>query len=125
MSNVNSSNTAPESFAELPERETVVDEVLKSTYLWTALRRLHEDLNAKTRHSSQSKLPLDAIHLSNLLLSDVHDFVGDFHDARTLPKFDEASPPTYVDALVTIGLYKRTLRAYMIEMLGKNPYTLT
>lgn len=124
MSNANHMNTAREDF-NLPDKQNSVDELLKSTYLWTALRRLHENLNARSRYNSLAPLPAETIHLANTILNEVHDFVGDFRESRNIPTFDEAAPPSYIDALVAVGKYKGLLRAYMIEMLGKNPYSLT
>lgn len=124
MSEMNTSSQSPDDYSELSPNQTLVDEVLKSTYLWNALRRLHEDLNAKSRFGYRTPLSPIAIHEANMVLDDVRIFLGDFQDHITLAPFDEAAPPMYIDALIRVGQYKAALRTYMIEMLGKNPYTL-
>lgn len=81
MSEMNASGQPEESYsyAELSPAQNVVDELPKSTYLWTSLRRLHEDMNAKsrcgsctpdTRRSAQSGTAL--LHDRNVGQKSVH-----------------------------------------------------
>ncbi|MFN8658224.1 MAG: hypothetical protein U0105_17955 [Candidatus Obscuribacterales bacterium] len=125
MSEMNASGQSEESYAELSPTQNIVDELLKSTYLWTSLRRLHEDMNAKSRFGSRTPLSPESLHMANLVLGEVRDFLGNFADDINLTPFDEAAPPTCIDALIRVGQHKAALRSYMIEMLGKNPYTLS
>lgn len=124
MSNCNHVNPAPDSLSESSSSNDAVDDALRSTYLWTALRRLHDEFNNKSRCGSQTILTPDTIVMANIVLNELHEFVGDFRNAKSLPKLDEAQPPTCAQALLIVGQYKATLRNYMVEMLGKNPYTL-
>lgn len=125
MSEINASSQPEESYAELSPTQNIVDEMLKSTYLWTSLRHLHEDMNAKSRFGSRTPLSPEALHMANLVLAEVREFLGNFAAGINLTPFDEAAPPTCIDALIRVGQHKAALRSYMIEMLGKNPYTLS
>jgi hypothetical protein len=94
-----------------------------AAHLWSVLSEMHTDMNSLARVNVHSILSETQIELVNGTLDQIIRLLAASGRAQNLRLLDHEKPITTGDALLILGHYKGSLRAYRIGVLNEGQFS--
>lgn len=106
-----------------PLPETANNLASIASRLWTILEETHRDINSMARANPIVCVSAIQIEVLNGLLQKIIGLLEQHNYAENLRLLQNDHCYTFVDALVILGQYKGSMRAFRVNVLGEGPYT--
>jgi len=94
-----------------------------ASHLWFLLEQQHSSMVRLARQTPDTQVDDAHIDAINAILTSVISLLSQSGRAQNLHLLEKDKPLTMGDALISLGHYKGSLRAYRISVLKEGPFT--
>jgi hypothetical protein len=107
----------------MPALEPAYDTASAASHFWSVLSQMHSDMNAISRTNTHCLLTDTQIEVINGVLHKVMQILAESGRAQNLRLLEKSHQTTAGDALIILGHFRGSLRAYRVDVLNESQFS--